>query len=108
MGEDDNGRAAGEPLHVLLEPLELLRADVDVDCLRAAEVPWRCGPGGRLRQAARREDSSGDGAEQPRTGPGHALEDAATVDAVLAPGRGRVRIRCWRSMPIAAEVVCHL
>src|SRR2546430_1253531 len=28
MGEHDNGRAAGEPLHVLLEPLELLRAEV--------------------------------------------------------------------------------
>ena len=85
-----------------------LEADVGVADLNEAEVTGRGAPGRGVRQAAGREDSTTDGPKQPRTGPGHALEESATVDAVLAPRFGRRRIRHRRSMPIAAEVVCHL
>ena len=68
------------------------KADVGVADLNEAEVPGLGAPRRRVRQAVGREDSTTDGPEQPRTGPGHALEEPATVDAVRAPGLGRVRI----------------
>src|SRR5205807_9206033 len=96
---EDEGRLGGQRIdprdrllhradHVLVRLA--LKADVGVADLNEAEVTGRGAPGRGVREAAGREDSTTDGPKQPRTGPGDALEEAATVDAGLATRFGRL------------------
>src|SRR5262249_40088775 len=61
-----------------------LETDVRIADLNEGEVA-RGGVGGLGRQHPRREDPPADGPDEPRSRPGHALEEPATIHAIHVP-----------------------